>query len=146
MSVKIENAKPQFTLAPLGRIERQGQRTFIRLEARYQDGLLGLEQWSHVWVFYWFDRNDTPEKRAVLRVHPRGNRENPITGVFATRSPLRPNLIALSLCRVISIEGTAIELESIDAIDQTPVIDLKPYIPGLDSPQREPKTPKWAEQ
>lgn len=145
ISVKMETSKPRFTLAPLGRIERQGQRTFIQLEARYLDGLLGLEQWSHVWVFYWFDRNDTPEKRTVLRVHPRGNPENPLTGVFATRSPLRPNLIALSLCRVISIKGPLVEIESIDAFDQTPVLDLKPYIPGLDSPRGERKTPQWAE-
>lgn len=144
MSVKMETAKLQFTLVPIGRIEREGPRTSIRLEACYQDGLLGLEQWSHVWVFYWFDRNDTLGKRAVLQVHPRGNRENPLTGVFATRSPMRPNLIALSLCRVISIKGTVVEIESIDAFDQTPVIDLKPYIPGLDGPQGEVQTPKWA--
>lgn len=144
-SVKMETAKSQFMLAPVGRIERQGGRTFIRLEARYQDGLLGLEEWSHLWVFYWFDHNDTPEKRAVLQVHPRGNRKNPLTGVFATRSPMRPNLIALSLCRVISIDGTSVEIESIDAFDQTPVIDLKPYIPDLDNPHGECKTPKWAE-
>lgn len=144
--VSRETVIKQFTLTPIGRIERQGKQTFIRLETRYQDGLLGIDQWSHVWVFYWFDRNDTIETRAVLRVHPRGNRENPLTGVFATRSPMRPNLIALSLCRVISIKGTVLEIESIDAFDQTPVIDLKPHISGLDSPQGDLKRPKWAGQ
>jgi tRNA-Thr(GGU) m(6)t(6)A37 methyltransferase TsaA len=143
-SGKMETAKPRFTVSPIGRIEREGQRTFIRLEAHQQDGLLGLEQWSHIWVFYWFDRNDTPEKRSTLRVHPRGNRDNPLTGVFATRSPMRPNLIALSLCRVVSIKGKDIEIESIDAFDQTPVIDIKPYAPGLDRPQGQVSVPKWA--
>jgi tRNA (adenine37-N6)-methyltransferase len=124
------NAKPTepFHLVPIGHIEKRPGRTVLRLEARYQEGLLGLEQWSHIWVFYWFDQNDTPEKRAVLQVHPRGNRNNPLTGVFATRSPMRPNLTALSLCRVVSIQGSDIEIEGIDAFDQTPVIDLKPYI------------------
>ena len=143
-SVKAETTKPQFTVSPIGRIERESGQTFIRMEARCQDGLLGLEQWSHLWVFYWFDQNDTPEKRSVLRVHPRGNRDNPLTGVFATRSPMRPNLIALSLCRVVTIRGNDIEIESIDAFDQTPVLDLKPYVEGLDRPPGKHNAPKWA--
>ena len=145
ISVNIETAKPPYTVSPIGRIEQQAGRTLVRLEARWQDGLLGLEQWSHIWVFYWFDRNDTPERRSVLRVHPRGNRDNPLTGVFATRSPMRPNLIAVSLCRVVSVKGNDIEIESIDAFDQTPVIDIKPYIQRLDRPQAELKAPGWAE-
>ena len=67
-----------------------------------------------------------------------------LTGVFACRSPVRPNLIAMSLCRVISIEGGAIEIEGIDAFDQTPVIDIKPYAPGIDRPKGESKVPEWA--
>jgi tRNA-Thr(GGU) m(6)t(6)A37 methyltransferase TsaA len=140
----MNTAKSQFTVTPIGRIAKEGERTFIRVKARHQDGLLGLEQWSHIWVFYWFDRNDTPEKRSILQVHPRGNRNNPLTGVFATRSPMRPNLIALSLCRVVSVKGANIEIKSIDAFDHTPVIDLKPYTPGLDRPQGKVSVPKWA--
>jgi tRNA (adenine37-N6)-methyltransferase len=140
-------AKPTepFHLVPIGHIEKRPGRTVLRLEARYQEGLLGLEQWSHLWVFYWFDQNDTPEKRAVLQVHPRGNRNNPLTGVFATRSPMRPNLTALSLCRVVSIQGSDIEIEGIDAFDQTPVIDLKPYIQELDTPREPISAPGWME-
>lgn len=141
---EMKTTNPRFTVTPIGRIVKEGERTFVRVDARHHDGLLGLEDWSHLWVFYWFDRNDTPERRAVLRVHPRGNRENPLTGVFATRSPMRPNLIALSLCRVVSIKGTDIEIESIDAFEQTPVIDLKPYTPRNDLPQGKVRVPKWA--
>ncbi|MCF7673879.1 MAG: TrmO family methyltransferase [Akkermansiaceae bacterium] len=65
----------------------------------YVEGLLGLQEWSHVNVFYWFDQNDQPQKRGILRVHPRGDQANPLTGVFACRSPVRPNLIALSVSR-----------------------------------------------
>lgn len=141
---EMKPAKTKFRITPIGRIERQEGRTFIRLDAQYEDGLLGLAEWSHLWVFYWFDRKDTPEKRSILQVHPRGNPDHPLTGVFATRSPMRPNLIALSLCRVVSIKGTEIEIESIDAFDQTPVIDLEPYTPGLDRPQGKVSVAKWA--
>jgi tRNA-Thr(GGU) m(6)t(6)A37 methyltransferase TsaA len=142
------NAKPAefFNLVPIGHVEKRPGRTVVRLEARYQEGLLGLEQWSHIWVLYWFDRNDTPEKRAVLQVHPRGNADNPLTGVFATRSPMRPNLVALNLCRVLSIQGTDIEIEGTDAFDQTPVLDIKPYISAIDSPQTELRQPQWLEE
>ena len=96
-----------------------------------------------MWVLYWFDRNDTPSKRAVLQVHPRGNRRNPLTGVFATRSPVRPNLIALSLCRIVAIEKTVVQVEKIDAFDNTPILDLKPYIPQIDAPRKPPRLPDW---
>jgi tRNA-Thr(GGU) m(6)t(6)A37 methyltransferase TsaA len=128
----------------VGRIEKTDRKVRIRLEPKYEAGLLGLEGWSHVWVMYWFDRNDTPEKRSTLQVHPRGNPANPLTGVFATRSPVRPNLIALSLCRVVSVEQNLVEVEGIDAFDGTPVLDLKPFIPGPDTPQRAITTPVWA--
>ena len=105
-------------------------------------GLLGLDGWSHVWVFWWFDKNDTPRKRSILEVHPRGDRNNPRSGVFATRAPVRPNLIALSLCKIISVKENLVEIESIDAFDGTPVLDLKPYAPGADSASA--TTPDWA--
>jgi tRNA-Thr(GGU) m(6)t(6)A37 methyltransferase TsaA len=142
--VKSNPGPPQFTGVPIGRIEREAGRTLLRLEARYQEGLLGLEQWSHIWVFYWFDQNDTPAQRATLRVHPRGNAQNPLTGVGATRSPRRPNLVALSLCRVVAIKENVIEIGGIDAFDQTPVIDIKPYTPGSDTPRENVTVPDWA--
>jgi tRNA-Thr(GGU) m(6)t(6)A37 methyltransferase TsaA len=141
MSPHLESTP--FELVPIGSIERQGEKTVIRLDSRYRDGLLGLEEWSHIWVFYWFDRNDTPSQRSVLQVHPRGNPDNPLTGVFATRSPMRPNLVALNLCRVLAIEGTNIEIEESDALDRTPVLDIKPYSGGMDTPQGERRQPSW---
>ena len=76
-------------------------------------------------VVWWFHKNDTPKKRAVLKVHPRGNRDNPLTGVFATHSPFRPNLIALTICKVLSVKDGLITIDGIDAFDDTPIIDLK---------------------
>jgi tRNA-Thr(GGU) m(6)t(6)A37 methyltransferase TsaA len=122
--------RESYVVCPVGRVHRGDAGTTIEIAPRHQDALLGLEGFSHVWVIWWFDRNDNPEKRAVLRVHPRGDPKNPLTGVFATRSPARPNLIALTLCRIRSIRGNTVFVESIDAFDNTPVLDLKPYIPG----------------
>jgi len=131
-----------FTLHPVGKVEKKGGKAAVVVAPEFADALLQLDRYSHVWVFYWFDRNDTPEKRAVLRVHPRGNRENPLTGVFACRSPFRPNLLALSLCKIRSVEGNRVELEDIDAFDGTPVLDLKPYVPGLDRAENA-KAARW---
>jgi tRNA (Thr-GGU) A37 N-methylase len=65
-----------------------------------------------------------------MQVHPRKNKQNPLRGVFATHSPLRPNLIALSICKILSIKDTTIFIEKIDAFDGSPVIDIKCYIPS----------------
>jgi len=122
---KDQVVRRQFTLYPIGKVIKKDGKTMIVLDKKYQPGLLGLEMRSHVTVVYWFDRNDTPEKRAILQVHPRGDKENPLTGVFATHSPLRPNLIAISKCNIISIKENVIEVEKIDAFDNSPVLDLK---------------------
>lgn len=115
----------QFTLYPIGKVVREDGKTLIVLDEKYQPGVAGLEKLSHVIVVYWFDKNDTPEKRAILQVHPQGRKDIPLTGVFATHSPVRPNLIAISRCNIISVKGNIIEIEKIDAFDDSPVLDLK---------------------
>ena len=114
-----------FKAYPIGKVEKKDRRTFIVLYKEYEAGLKGLENHSYVHVVYWFDRNDTPEKRAILQVHPRKDKNNPLTGVFATHSPFRPNLIAISRCDIISIKENVIEIKDIDAFDGSPVLDLK---------------------
>jgi tRNA (Thr-GGU) A37 N-methylase len=79
-----------------------------------------------IWVLYRFDRNDTPEKRSFLQVHPRGDPESPLRSVCATRSPLRPNLTALGQFGIPGVKDNAIEVDGIDALADTPVLDLKP--------------------
>jgi tRNA-Thr(GGU) m(6)t(6)A37 methyltransferase TsaA len=123
----------QFDIIPVGMIHKKDQSVFIKIDEAYGDGLLGLEQFSHILVLAWFHENDTEEKRKTLLVHPRGDKANPLTGVFATRSPARPNLIALFTCEILSIEGNVIYVKDIDAIHGTPVIDIKPYIPRSDA-------------
>ncbi|MBL7154422.1 MAG: SAM-dependent methyltransferase [Phycisphaerae bacterium] len=110
---------------PIGKVVKDAGKTLIVLDKKYQPGLSGLEKHSYVTVVYWFDRNDTPQRRAILQVHPRGDRNNPLTGVFATHSPVRPNLIAISNCDIISVKENVIEVKDVDAFDGSPVLDLK---------------------
>ena len=131
----------QFTLEPIGSVQKSGERTRLVLDKAFEPGLLGLKDFSHVWVFWWFDQNDTPERRSTLQVYPRGDRSNPLTGIFATRSPVRLNLIALSLCRILSIKENVIEIDTIDAYTDTPILDLKPFIPDNDFV--EASVPDW---
>ena len=121
----VPEQQQSFTVHPIGKVVKKGGRTFIELEKKYEAGLKGLEKHSYVHVVYWFDRNDTPEKRSILQVNPRGDRKNPLTGVFATHSPFRPNLIAISRCDIITIKENVIEIKDIDAFDGSPVVDLK---------------------
>ncbi len=115
----------EFTVVPIGYVRVADGRTTIELDKKYQPGLLRMEHLSEIWVLWWFDRNDSPERRSILQVHPRGNPKNPLTGVFATHSPVRPNLIAMTRCKVISVKDNVIEIEGIDAFADTPVLDIK---------------------
>ncbi len=129
---------------PIGRVHKAGQVIALEIFPAYRDALLGLDGFSHVVVIYWFDQNDTPGERSTLRVHPRGDRRNPLRGVFATRSPVRPNLIGLSTCEIKSVEGGRVLIESIDAYNGSPIIDLKPFIPGNDCVSAA-EVPAWVE-
>jgi len=133
-----------FKLYPVGKVEnKRGRPVRVRIYDKYAPALKGLDGFSHVLVFYWFDKNDTPVKRGILQVHPRGNRANPLTGVFACRAPVRPNLIALTTCRILSVEGGVVTIDKIDAFDGTPVLDLKPHIPPIDTPTKGVRVPDW---
>jgi len=132
-----------FKLYPIGNVEKRGKQVRLRVFEKYTDAIKGLDEFSHVFVLYWFDRNDTPQNRSILQVRPRGNKKNPLTGVFACRSPVRPNLIALSLCRILSIKDEIIFIDKIDAFDNSPILDLKPYIPLIDSRTKDVRLPNW---
>ncbi len=138
----VEGERKFFKIWPVGKVKRHNKMATIEIDGSYEKALLGLKPFSHIHVLYWFDRNDTPEKRSILQVHPRGNKKNPLTGVFATRAPVRPNLIALCTCKITSIDGCTIHVDSIDAFDNSPVIDIKPYIPASELIP-DAKVPDW---
>jgi len=123
--------KDRFYIFPVGVIKKENENVRIEIFEEYRDALLRLDDFSHITVCYWFfHENDTPEKRKTLQVHPRKNKQNPLSGVFATHSPLRPNLIAISICKILTIKDTTIFIEKIDALNGSPVIDIKCLIPS----------------
>ena len=131
-----------FQIIPVGVVRKKEETAWIDIHKPYADALLGLKGFSHILVFFWFHENDTADRRKTLRVHPRKDEKNPLTGVFGTHSPLRPNLIGLTRCKLISIKDRRIEIDDIDAFDGTPVIDIKCYI--QDSlPESEIRLPDW---
>ena len=79
---------------------------------------------DEVILITWFHRSS----RDVLAVHPRGDKRNPLTGVFATRSPDRPNPLGLHRVKVLEINGTSLKVGPLEAIDGTPVVDIKPVL------------------
>lgn len=136
---------PEYAVRRIGTVKKTDDEVRVCVYPEFAEGLEGLDQFSHIIVFYWFHQNDTEEKRKTLKVHPRGNRSNPLTGVFATRSPARPNLIGMTICRLVSMEGAALHVDGIDAFDGTPVIDIKPCIGRLDLVSQL-RVPAWAER
>ena len=114
-------------------MKKEDDQVLVEVEEPYLPALLGLEQYSHIWVIYWFHENDNPRDRQILRVHPCRNPGNPLTGVFAARAPVRPNLIGLSAARLLHVTGCRVILEGLDARDGTPVLDIKPYLPVSDA-------------
>ncbi|MFP3869699.1 MAG: tRNA (N6-threonylcarbamoyladenosine(37)-N6)-methyltransferase TrmO [Syntrophobacteria bacterium] len=129
-------------MQPIGRVARQGNEVWLEISKELEPALRGLDEFSHIWLFYWFDRNDVPARRATLQVHPRRDPMIPLHGVFATRAPVRPNLIGLSLCRILSLRGTRIQVDSTDALSGSPILDIKPYLPQSDT-SPEAAVPEW---
>lgn len=128
-------------LQPIGRVEstlldpgdapRQGDEgapdAWLAIDPAVSEGLRGLEAGADVLVLTWLDR----ASRDVLSVHPRGDTDRPLSGVFNTRSPDRPNPIGLHRVRILAVDGTRIQVSGLEAIDQTPVLDLKPVLRGV---------------
>src|SRR4051794_30847575 len=97
---------------------------WLVFDERVLDGLGDIRAGDEVIVLTWLDR----ARRDVLRVHPRDDPRNPLTGVFSTRSADRPNPIGLHEVEVVSVEGTRIRVHNLEALDGTPVIDVKPVL------------------
>ena len=113
----------------------------IVVDSRLTEALDGLEEFSHIIVIYWMHRASAPVQ-VPTKIHPRGRQELPLVGIFATRAPYRPNPVGETTVRLLERQGNILKVEGLDAIDGTPVIDIKPYIPGRDS-VTEAKAPSW---
>ena len=117
-----------------------------RITVRWElaDALDGIEGYSHVIVLFWIHRVPE-EERGATRIHPMGDLALPLLGIFATRTQLRPNPIGVSVVPLLARKGNVLRVRGLDAIDGTPVLDIKPYIPHYDSvPQA--TIPAWASE
>jgi tRNA-Thr(GGU) m(6)t(6)A37 methyltransferase TsaA len=97
---------------------------WLVFEADVIEGLEGIEAGAEVILLTWLDR----ARRDVLRVHPRGDVTNPVQGVFSTRSPDRPNPIGLHQVQIVSIDGSRVAVRNLEALDGTPILDVKPVL------------------
>jgi tRNA-Thr(GGU) m(6)t(6)A37 methyltransferase TsaA len=136
---------PRFEVRPIGRVEspltdpalapKQGDEgapeAWLVFEPAMRDGLEGIRAGDEVLVLTWLDR----ASREVLRVHPRGDASRAQQGVFATRSPDRPNPIGLHRVEVLSIDGVRLLVRNLEAVDGTPIVDVKPVL-GTDIGER----------
>ncbi|AVB75887.1 SAM-dependent methyltransferase [Methanococcus maripaludis] len=106
--------------------------------------LEGIEEYSHIKIIYW--AHDVPRKaRDIKKVHPMGNPEYPLVGLFSTCSPARPNPILTTVVRLVGKEGTTLHVTGLDAIDGSPVLDIKPHV-GEFYPAEGVKIPDWMEK
>lgn len=132
-----------YTLIPIGLIE-SSDRFLIHVDEPYRKGLIGLEDFKHIHVLWWFHLFDNEKDRMQLIAHPPHKAIPDSLGVFATRSPFRPNPIALTIVEVLSMDTKKgiIEVDHIEAEHGSPLLDLKPYHPSSDR-IRDYGTPEW---
>lgn len=90
------------------------------------EALNGIEDFSHLFVIFWM-HEISKEERKRMKVHPRGRGDMPLLGVFATRTPYRPNPLGLTLVELLGVEGNVVTVRGLDAFDGTPVLDIKPF-------------------
>jgi tRNA-Thr(GGU) m(6)t(6)A37 methyltransferase TsaA len=133
-----------FQLNPIGKICAEKDKVFVKLESKFIPALQELVGFSHINVIWWFSDFDNDKARDSLEVKQPYKKAPLIMGIFATRSPIRPNPIALSTVKIIGIdyENGIIKIPYIDAKDGSPVIDIKPYTPSLDRVET-PEVPDW---
>jgi tRNA-Thr(GGU) m(6)t(6)A37 methyltransferase TsaA len=138
MSDDQSMAETEYTIHPIGRVEsplvdpgaapNQGDEgapdAWLVLDPAMSPAMHGLEVGRAVIVVTWLDRGD----RGVLQVHPRGDPNRPLEGVFNTRSPDRPNPIGLHAVQILEIDDTRLRVRNLEALDGTPIVDIKPVL------------------
>ena len=133
-----------FKVQPIGMVHQDDNGAYIQIEEAYIPALQALEGFGHVNVLWWFSQYDTEQARAILETPQPYKGAPEIMGIFATRSPMRPNPLALSTAGVIGLEQEKgiLRVDHIDAEEGTPVLDIKPYTPSMDRVDA-PRVPQW---
>ena len=112
---------------PIQSVAAQGVAGSVDLDPSYADGLRDLQGFSHLWLLYHLHQSE----RSSLTVTP--FLDDQPRGVFATRSPKHPNAIGISIVQLVRIDGSRLEIEDVDMLDGTPLLDIKPYVPQFDN-------------
>ncbi len=124
---RVESALTELDAAPR-QPDEGAPPAWLAFEPAMRDALADLRVGDEVLLFTWLDR----ARRDILAVHPRGDAARPVEGVFSTRSPHRPNPIGLHQVEIVAVEGTRIRVRSLEAIDGTPILDVKPVLNAVD--------------
>ncbi len=101
----------------------------IILKDEYADGLDDIEQHKHLIIVFWAHRSSSDDRRKRVKIHPQRREDLPLTGVFSTSSPSRPNSTLVTVVLFVKREGKVLTVKGLDALDDSPVIDIKPYMP-----------------
>lgn len=126
----------------IGVVEDAGELSKVKIFPEFCAGLQRLNDFSHIIILYWFHLRDEENERRVLRVIPKRHPGAPQVGVFASRSPSRPNPIGFCVVELVKIEECTLTVKGFDALENSPIIDIKPYIPRADSIP-EAQVPEW---
>ena len=136
--------KTEFKLSAIGQVRAEKDGFCLELDQAYSQALTGLDGFSCLNVLWWANLFDNEEHRAILTCEKPYKNAPAAMGIFATRSPLRPNPIALSVVSVLhlDINNGKIHIQYIDAEDGTPILDIKPYHPATDR-VKDVAVPAW---
>jgi len=126
----------------IGLVKSAGEPSKIEIFPEFFRGIEGLGDLSHVFILYWFHLKDEDKERRTLHVVPRDILAHREWGVFASRSPSRPNPIGLCVVELDKIEGCILTVNGLDALEGSPIIDIKPYVPRADAIP-EARVPEW---
>ena len=117
----------------------------VQIFPEFCDALKGIDGFSYIIILYWIHLRDNEKERNVLQVIPKRHTADVKVGVFACRSPSRPNPIGLCVAKLIKVEDCLLIVEGLDALEDSPIIDIKPYIPRADSIS-DARVPEWTRQ
>ena len=126
----------------IGRVRFAGEVSEIEVFPEFCAGLKGIDAFSHLIVLYWFHQRDNEEERKTLLVVPPRHPRAVEVGVFACRSPSRPNPVGLCVVQLLEAKDCVLKVKGLDAWKDSPIIDVKPYIPRADMISNA-KTPEW---
>jgi tRNA-Thr(GGU) m(6)t(6)A37 methyltransferase TsaA len=136
-----KNAELRF----IGVVEKAGEdEAVVRIFHEFCAGLKGINDFSHIIILYWAHLRDNEKERQTLLVFPRKHAVNVETGVFACRSPSRPNPIGLCVTELLKVEGCNLTVKGLDAFEGTPIVDIKPYLPRADRIS-DARIPEWTQ-